>query len=179
MDPLTLKWLLFITVVLLTVGSALMMVTRRNPIHSALWLVVTFCSIAVIYLLLGAQFIAVAQVIVYAGAIMMLILFVIMLVRLEKEGAEEPRKSRMKYAGAYLTLILFLELALISLSFYMTGQEGSYTPEVMQTAGHVRAVGGLLYGKYLFPFEIASILLLVGIIGAVVLVRGKAAGKKG
>lgn len=179
MDPITLKWLLFITVALLTVGSAIMMVTRRNPIHSALWLVVTFCSIAVIYLLLEAQFIAAAQVIVYAGAIMMLILFVIMLVRLEKDGAEERRKSRIKYAGAYLTLILFLELALISLTFFMTGKEGDYTTEVMQTAGNVRAVGGLLYGKYLFPFEIASILLLVGIIGAVVLTRGKVARKKG
>ncbi|MDI6726458.1 MAG: NADH-quinone oxidoreductase subunit J [Smithellaceae bacterium] len=179
MDPITLKWLLFISAALLTIGSAIMMVTRRNPIHSALWLVVTFCSIAVIYLLLEAQFIAAAQVIVYAGAIMMLILFVIMLVRLEKDGAEERSKSRIKYAGAYLTLILFLELALISLTFFMTGKEGGYTTEVMQTAGNVRAVGGLLYGKYLFPFEIASILLLVGIIGAVVLTRGKVSRNKG
>jgi NADH-quinone oxidoreductase subunit J len=77
------KWFIFIVMALLAIGSSLMMVTRRNPIHSALWLVVTFFSIATHYVLLNATFIAVAQVMVYAGAIMMLTLFIIMLIHLE------------------------------------------------------------------------------------------------
>ena len=77
------KWFVFIVMALLAIGSSLMMVTRRNPVHSALWLVVTFFSIATHYVLLNATFIAVAQIMVYAGAIMMLTLFIIMLIHLE------------------------------------------------------------------------------------------------
>ncbi len=146
-----------------------MMVTRRNPIHCALWLIVAFFSLAVIYLTLNAQFIAVAQVMVYAGAIMMLIIFVIMLIHLETEfvrkrnavGAEGHR--RLHYgdplSGGGGGRPLFRRQA---------GQGGRRAAAL---TGSVAEVGTALYGKYLFPFEIASILLLIGIVGAVVLAR--------
>lgn len=167
------KWFLFSIMGILSIFSSLMMATRRNPIHSALWLITTFCALAVIYLMLHAQFIAVAQVMVYAGAIMMLIIFVIMLVHLERDIVSERRFSTTKFVGGFITVILFMEVLLVILSYQMTGKAGVYTAEKISTIGNVKAVGSLLYGQYLFPFEIASILLLVGIVGAVVLVRGR------
>ena len=87
------KWFIFVAMAIIAVGSSLMMVTRKNPIHSALWLIVTFFSLAVLYVLLNATFIAVAQVMVYAGAIMMLVLFVIMLIHLESGPSGEAKRS--------------------------------------------------------------------------------------
>ena len=94
MDMISFKGFIFIIAALIAIVSSLLMVTRKNPIHSALWMIVTFFAMAVIYLLLNAQFIAVAQVMVYAGAIMMLILFVIMLVHMEKGPRAKSRKSQ-------------------------------------------------------------------------------------
>jgi len=173
MDFSLFKVFIFSIVAILAIFSSLMMVTRKNPIHSALWLIVSFCTLAVIYLMLNAQFIAVAQVMVYAGAIMMLIIFVIMLVHLERDIVSERRFSTTKFVGGFITVILFLEILFVILSYQMTGKEGVYTPEKVNSIGNVKVVGSLLYGQYLFPFEIASILLLVGIVGAVVLVRGR------
>ena len=90
------QWVVFIAAAAVCLLGALMMVTRRNPIHSALWLIVTFFSLAVIYVTLKAQFIAVAQVVVYAGAIMMLIIFVIMLIHLEQRIRPEKKAVRDK-----------------------------------------------------------------------------------
>lgn len=166
---------LFYLMAATAVAAALLMVTRRNPVHSALWMIVTFFAMAVIYLLLNAHFIAVAQVMVYAGAVMMLILFVIMLVRLEQGGkAEEghPGRSRSaKMAWIILAVVLLTEILAGALAYRMTGRVGAYPAEVVAKAGNVKTVGSLLYGKYLFPFEVASILLLVGIVGAVVIAR--------
>lgn len=165
------KWFIFVVMALLATGSSLMMVTRKNPIHSALWLIVTFFSVAVLYVLLNATFIAVAQVMVYAGAIMMLILFVIMLVHLEQDFQPSAKFSFPKLIGAVITLLLFLQV-LLGISVYRSvGKKGLYTPEALTTTGNAQVVGSLLYGKYVFVFEMASILLLVGIIGAVVLAK--------
>ncbi len=168
-DP-AFRWAVFSVSALLAVFSALMMVTRRNPIHSALWLIVAFFSLAVIYLTLHAQFIAVAQVMVYAGAIMMLIIFVIMLIQMEIESTKKGRVTGAKIIGAFITVILFLEIGAFLFSFPGTGAKASAAANGMQM-GSVASVGTALYGKYLFPFEIASILLLIGVIGAVVLAR--------
>ena len=111
------QWVVFVAAALVCLLGAIMMVTRRNPIHSALWLIVAFFSLAVIYVTLNAQFIAVAQVIVYAGAIMMLIIFVIMLIHLESEFVRKRRLSGTKAIGAFITVILFLEIAAALLSF--------------------------------------------------------------
>jgi len=164
------RWLVFGAASLIAIFGALMMVTRRNPIHCALLLIVSFFSLAVIYLTLHAQFIAVAQVIVYAGAIMMLIIFVIMLIQLEVESTKRRRITGAKIIGGFITVLLFLELA----AAFVTLPKGTHAAAA---AGHdggaalgtVASVGVALYGKYLFPFEIASILLLIGVVGAVVL----------
>lgn len=164
------SWLVFISAGLVAIVASLLMVTRRNPVHSALWLIVAFFSLAIIYLSLNAQFIAVAQVIVYSGAIMMLILFVIMLIHLEAEQELAGKITGAKIIASFITIILFLEIVAAVLSFgVMTGNKGPFTPEMLAGYGNVRAVGMVLYGRYMFPFEIASILLLIGIVGAVIL----------
>ncbi|MDO9586055.1 MAG: NADH-quinone oxidoreductase subunit J [Syntrophales bacterium] len=176
MDIISFKGVIFIVAALVAIASSVLMATRRNPIHSALCMIVVFFAVAVIYLLLNAQFIAVAQVMVYAGAIMMLILFVIMLVQVEKgeeAGGETPRLSKMRVAGALITVILFVEMLFGALFYRMTGREGDYTADAVNAVGNVKTMGSLLYGQYLFPFEIASILLLVGIVGAVVIAKRK------
>ena len=177
MDALGLKDVMFIVLAVAAVVTSLMMVTRKNPVHSALWMIATFFTMAVIYLLLNAQFIAVAQVMVYAGAIMMLILFVIMLVHMETGGEGSVgvarRSKATRIAGALVTAILLAELLFGALFYQMTGRSGDYTVATVNSVGGVKTVGALLYGQYLFPFEIASILLLVGIVGAVVLSKRK------
>jgi NADH-quinone oxidoreductase subunit J len=176
MDALGFKEVSFILLAALAVVTSLMMVTRKDAIHSALWMIATFCVMAVIYLLLNAQFIAVAQVMVYAGAIMMLILFVIMLVHMETGGAGSAvarRSQATRTAGALITAILLAELIFGAYFYQMTGKSGEFPVAVVNSVGSVRTVGALLYGQYLFPFEIASILLLVGIVGAVVIAKRK------
>ena len=177
MDMVSFKGIIFIIAALIAVAASVLMATRKNPIHSALWMIVTFFAMAVIYLLLNAQFIAVAQVMVYAGAIMMLILFVIMLVQMEKGGEGDPgekgRSAKTKVAGALITVILFGEMLFGALYYQTTGRSGDYPVEMVNRVGNVKTIGSLLYGQYLFPFEIASILLLVGIVGAVVIAKKK------
>jgi NADH-quinone oxidoreductase subunit J len=164
------RWAIFAVASILTLFCSIMMVTRKNPIHSALWLIVAFFSLGVLYLTLNAQFIAVAQIMVYAGAIMMLIIFVIMLIQLEVEGLKRGRLSGPKIIGTFITVILFLEVAAVLMTF-----KGNAATAVAGTGvegmGTVASVGNALYGKFLFPFEVASILLLVGVVGAVVLAR--------
>jgi NADH-quinone oxidoreductase subunit J len=183
MDMVSFKGFIFIVAALIAIAASLLMVTRKNPIHSALWMIVTFVAMAIIYLLLNAQFIAVAQVMVYAGAIMMLILFVIMMVHMEKgpelgtgsyfAKSEPVPNSKTKVASALITVILLMEVLFGSLFFQMSGRPGDYPTEMVNSVGNVKTVGSLLYGQYLFPFEIASLLLLVGIVGAVVIAKRK------
>jgi NADH-quinone oxidoreductase subunit J len=177
MDMISFKGIVFIAAALVAVAASVLMATRKNPIHSALWMIVTFFAMAVIYLLLNAQFIAVAQVMVYAGAIMMLILFVIMMVHMEKgeesDTGKPHRSKKTRIVAAAITVILFAEMVLGVLFFRMTGQVGEYPAALVDAVGNVRTVGAVLYGQYLFPFEIASILLLVGIVGAVVIAKRK------
>src|SRR3989339_1719971 len=110
MEMVSFKGIVFIVAALVAIASSLLMVTRKNPIHSALWMIVTFFSMAVIYLLLNAQFIAVAQVMVYAGAIMMLILFVIMMVHMDNGAQNEQKKFPVNFAkkaaGALVVTVL-------------------------------------------------------------------------
>jgi len=177
MNALGFQEIVFIAMAVAAIATSLLMVTTKDAIHSALWMIATFFIMAVIYLLLNAQFIAVAQVMVYAGAIMMLILFVIMLVRMEtgqQDSAGAPRRSKpVKIAGALITLVLLAELLLGAFFYQISGRSGDYPVAVVNSIGNVRTIGALLYGQYLFPFEIASILLLVGIVGAVVIAKRK------
>jgi NADH-quinone oxidoreductase subunit J len=163
-------WIAFIVTALTAVFAAVMVVTRRNPIHSAMFLILNFLCIAVLYLLLNFQFIAIIQVMIYAGAIMMLVIFVIMLLSVEEE--ERRRKMPLPVAqiiGMVLVVILLAFLIFGVAVQVLPGQEGEFTPERMAQIGDIKAIAGALFTKFLFPFEVASIILLVGIIGAVIL----------
>jgi NADH-quinone oxidoreductase subunit J len=172
MGAIGFKLIVFFVAAFVVVVSSLLMTTRKNPIHSALWMIVTFFAMAVIYLLLNAQFIAVAQVMVYAGAIMMLILFVIMMVSLDN-GTQDQKKFPLslgtKAVWSVVVIILLVELMFGALFYQATAKVGAYPAEAVASVGNAKTVGALLYGQYLFPFEVASVLLLVGIVGAVVL----------
>ena len=108
---------------------------------------------------------------VYAGAIMMLVLFVIMLIHLEWGAQWTAKRSFPKVLGALITIILFLQVLAGIYTYSSSGQHGVYSAQKLAEIGNTRAVGLLLYGKYAFAFEVASILLLVGIVGAVLLAR--------
>ena len=151
--------------------SAVMVITRRSPIHAALFLVLAFFCVAGIYILLSAEFLAAVQVLVYAGGIMVLFLFVIMLVPLDLKQLRPPARH---VAGSLLLAVLLSGL-LVS-RFWKTGDvaaPGGLSP-LPGGGGNIETVGMELYQRYLLPFEIASVLLLVAMIGAVVLARKKA-----
>jgi NADH-quinone oxidoreductase subunit J len=161
------QWLVFLGMAFISIIASLLMITRKNPIHSALFLVLNFLCVAVLYLLLYSQFIAIIQVIVYAGAIVMLIIFVIMLLDLEEELRSALKIRYSKVIGSVLA-VLFLFGIIYSVSAKsLTGKMGAYPPEKL--TANVKTVGEILFTQYLFPFEIASILLVAAIVGAVVL----------
>ncbi len=159
----------------LAIASAGLCITRANPVASALWLVVTLFSLAALFVLLDAQFIAVLQVLVYAGAIMVLFLFVIMLLNLGRQGPTDMKGSLGVAAAVLLGLALLFRLGVL---------RGVSPPDPIQLPpgamarmaaeqGMVPAVARPLFEAYLVPFEITSILLLAAIVGAVVLAKRK------
>ncbi len=158
----------------LALGSGVLCVTRRSPVASALWLVVTMFSLAVLFVLLDAQFIAVLQVLVYAGAVMVLFLFVIMLLNLGR-GAGQDRKGVVGLTvGAVLAGILFVQLRFLwNAAPPALIQVPNAMAQLQQQHGMVGSVAGPLYDAYLVPFEITSVLLLAAVVGAVVLAKRK------
>ena len=155
--------ILFYVLAAVSLGSALMVITSRNPVYSVLWLIITFFSISGHYLLLNAQFLAIVNIIVYAGAIMVLFLYVLMLMDLRKEA--EPQKNKwLKIAGAVAggSLLLVLVAALRNADTRMAQlNEGNI--------GLIENLGKVLFTEYVVPFEIASILFLSAMVGAVVI----------
>ena len=160
--------LLFILFAGMAIGCALAVVAQRNPLYSAISLIGVFISLACLYVMLAAPFIAAVQVIVYAGAIMVLVVFVIMLLNVEEE---EHRRSRLKFlvpAAIVLSAMLIAEVALI----LVTVQGSPVTPASGSTSvGLTHSVGSALFTQYLLPFEITSILILMAIVGAMTLAR--------
>lgn len=153
----------------LALGAALMMVTSKNPVYSVLWLIVVFFAISGHYILLNAQFLAIVNIIVYAGAIMVLFLFVIMLMNLNAET--EPQKNKwLKLAGAVAggSLLLVFVAALRQTELLRLQEVNMSGP-----TGLIRRLGMVLFTDYVLPFEIASVLFLSAMVGAVVI------GKKG
>lgn len=161
--------LFFYLVALVAVVSGFLVVRCQSPVNSALALVNTFFCLAVFYVMLYAPFMAAIQVIVYAGAIMVLILFVIMLLNLGTE-ARKRYTHGVVWAAISSLLVLLLATRFIKLG-RVTGAEGEITDYMIQTQGHTELIGKALYTEFLLPFEIASILLLVAIVGAVVLAK--------
>jgi NADH-quinone oxidoreductase subunit J len=150
-------------------------IIARKAVYSALFLLINFCSLAGLYLLLNAQFLAAAQVIVYAGAIVVLFLFVTMLLGGSEEarGTSNVKRQTSNVLVIVLAVVLLVEVGYVLVSGTLTGTQGSYTPEVIARIGNVQAIGKLLFTDYILPFELAAVLLLIGIIGAVVLAKKK------
>ena len=159
--------LLFYSVACLTIISALFVVLNRNPVYSAVMLVLCFFSIAILYLLLEAYFVAVLEIIIYAGAIMVLFLFVIMLLDLGREAALPKLKILDKALSLFLVVIIFL--GILTLTMWDGGDlHQTLNPS---SVGDIKAVGEALFTDFLLPFEVASLLLLVALIGTVYLAK--------
>ena len=162
-----------------SVVSALVAVTRKSPIHSMLWVLALFLHVAGIFLLLGAEFLAAVQIIVYAGAILIFYLFVVMLLDLPGEEAR-PRfgKHWPLAAGAGLSFVALAWLAMVEVPeparAGLGPSAGGLTPEG-PPQGSLRDIGEALFGPFALPFEMASLVLLAAIIGAVVLARRRGA----
>ena len=161
----------FIVVAAVAVISSLMVVTCKNPINSALSLVMTFFCLATFYVMLDAPFMAVTQVIVYAGAIMVLIVFVIMLLNVRTETVK--RSSHAVLAGGAIGLFTLFQTCWFLINGSASGQTGTMTPEVINQVGHIELIGQALFTQFLYPFEITSLLLLAAIVGAVILAKKK------
>jgi len=161
------QWLIFLGAAFVSLIASLLLVTRKNPIHSALFLVLNFLSVAVLYVLLYQQFMFIIQIFVYAGAIVMLIVFIIMLLDLEIEVRSALKIVYSKVIGGFLAVLFLFGILYSVVAKSPTGKVGSYTPD--KVSANVKAVGEMLFTQYLFPFEIVSVLLAAAIIGAVIL----------
>lgn len=160
----------FVFLAVLAVASALAMVISKNTVNSALFLVLNMISLAGLFLLLKAQFLAIIQVLVYAGAIMVLFLFVIMLLNVDEEKSLFD-KFRLKYFVAFL-----LGVGVFSQLLYSIGSWTETLPTVspeMAEVGTVEAVGEVLFTEYLLPFEMTAILLTAAVVGALVVAQHK------
>ena len=156
--------------------GALGMVASANPVHSAIFLIVSFFNVAGIFVMLGAEFIAAVQVIVYAGAILVLVLFVLMLVDPDDLPEFHGARPVQRNVAVLLGLVLLLEVGAAILSRTVIGQAGidnfgfPATPEnVAIVGGNTQALGNLLFSQYTLPFEIVGLVLIVGVVGAIVL----------
>ncbi len=153
----------FFVVAAIAVASALGLVVRKNPIHAALFLVVNLASVAVLYLTLGAEFLAAAQVIVYAGAIMVLFVFAIMVLipGKEEKGPDERRGWRL--AALPLAALLLAQIVVFTAA--------ARAPSTKAVIGSVDTIGRVLFTDYLFPFELTSVLLLAAMVGVLLLAK--------
>lgn len=169
---MTLEVILFILFASICAVSSVLMITRPNPVISALFLVLNFASLAGLYLLLNAQFIAVAQVIVYAGAIMVFFLFVIMLLNPEKEKRFFEQKIKLRI---FIIVVVSLVLVQIIYVIFLANPSGSITSEVSRSVqtGTIENIGREMFTNYILPFEAAGYLLLAATIGAMVLAKKK------
>jgi len=166
---MSLPFIVFFVFAAIAVVGAFLLIVAQEPIHSALALVLVMISLAVLYLMLGAEFIAAVQVIVYAGAIMVLFVFVIMLLN---AGAEERTDwSKMaKYAGLPLGGVLLLEFVYWMLHSAI-GKEIANGSLASTTSVSTEEMSRMLFNQYVFPFEATSILILIAILGALVLAK--------
>ena len=173
MDPTAFLFYLFAAI---TVFSALRVVTARNPVHSALFLVLTFFSAAAIWLLLRAEFLAIALVLVYIGAVMVLFLFVVMMLDVNVDAMRQGFWKNLPVA-AFVGAAIVLELAAV-LWHQFGSVRASYAPRLPPDYSNTRALGQLIYTEYVYAFEIAAVILLVAIVAAIALTLRRRAGVK-
>ena len=168
--------LLFWPLSVLILGLGVMVVSAQSAVHSVVFLVINFLLVAVLYVTLNAEFIAVIQVLVYAGGIVVLYLFVVMLVNLKKEPERFADPRRLARSGLVLSGLVLALIVVAAVSSVLrnngegavSGELGSSTPFV---SGNTEQLGWVLYTSYLVPFELASMLLLVAMVGAIVLAK--------
>jgi NADH-quinone oxidoreductase subunit J len=158
--------LFFFYFALIIAASSVLVVALRNPIYSALCLLIMFFHVAGLYVTLHAEFLAAVQIIVYAGAILVLYLFVVMLLNLK----QDDRYHRQWPLAAFVGTALAVEAIMLT---WLKGQPAPVTTTMQGTTveGNTEALGDVLYSTYLFPFEVASLILLVAMIGAIVLAK--------
>ena len=163
----------------LTITSAVLVIFARNPVHSVLWLILAFFNAAGLFLLLGAEFIAMLLVIVYVGAVAVLFLFIVMMLDIDFAALRSGFTKNLPF-GLLLALVLLAEMV-IAVSAWKAGPVTGGVAPAATTQPNIEALGELLYTRFLFPFEIAGLILLVAMIGAIVLThrsRGDARGQK-
>jgi len=161
----TLTFYLFAAIL---VFAGLRVITTRNPVHAALWLVLSFFTSGAIWLMLQAEFLAIALVLVYVGAVMVLFLFVVMMLDVNFDSLRKQFRSYLPQ-GVIVGALVLLEMALVVVSSAIGGSEAPPLP----TGSNTRALGQLLYVDYVYPFEIAAVVLLVAIIAAIALTHRK------
>ena len=156
--------ILFFFVAFLAIASAVYFVFAKNPLYAILSLIVTFFSIAALYVLLNAQFLGIVQIIVYAGAIMVLFLYVLMMLNLNAKD-ESKKHNLLKFTGIISAGIIFVGMIGAYKGVAMTNA----TTNVDSQIGLTKNLGKLLFNEYVLPFELASILILAGIVGSVLI----------
>jgi NADH-quinone oxidoreductase subunit J len=163
--------MVFYVLASIALAAAVLVVASRNVMHSAIYLVLTFLAVAGVYVLLTAEFVAVVQVLVYAGGIVVLFLFLIMLVNLREALAGRRMRLHALGSGVVALLVAGQILYVYGRGELAAAAEGA---TALTEGGNLQAVGWALYREYLLPFEIASVLLLVAMIGVIVLARPRA-----
>ncbi len=164
---MTVQAALFYVFAAILVFAALRVVTARNPVHAALWLVLSFFTAAAHWLMLQAEFLAIALVLVYVGAVMVLFLFVVMMLDVNFDSLRKQFRSYLP-VGATVFVLILVEMALVLLGNRLTGVTGTAAPPP-PGGSNTKALGSLLYTAYVYPFEIAAVVLLVAIIAAIAL----------
>lgn len=155
----------------LAVVASLLVIFARSTLHSALWMVLSFLMVAFLYVLLHAQFLAMLQVIVYAGAIMMFIVYAIMMLNIRQEQDAKVNTRVSKIVGVGALFVLLVELLMVGLGRSLSAMQGPITDSLVDAHGSVAVLSNFLFSDYLLPFEVASILLTAGVVGAVVLAK--------
>ena len=155
---------LFFFIALVAVASAVYFVFAKNPLYAILSLIVTFFSIAALYVLLNAQFLGIVQIIVYAGAIMVLFLYVLMMLNLNAKD-ESKKHNLLKFTGIISAGIIFVGMIGAYKGVAMTNANTNVDSQI----GNNKKIEKLLYNEYVLPFELASILILAGIVGSVLI----------
>jgi NADH-quinone oxidoreductase subunit J len=160
--------IIFFVIAALIIGSAMMVVTVRNIIHAALWLISSFFGVAMLYLLLEAEFLAVSQVLIYVGAVSVLVLFAIMLTRQVTGTGERQLFYERWWVGALIAGVLFAAILVPTFATYEWNTIDPESAEVVGVTG-VPEIGAAFMQEFLLPFEIAAVLLLVALVGAIVI----------